>query len=244
MSVHDRVARAATRRNLKHGVDLIEIYATASLPQVTPDFQPFSQLSVDEVRAVVTEARRWRKDVAAHAYGGDGARNAILGGVRSIEHGLFLDEEIIRLLIEHDVFWCPTLHVYSAEPRLDRFGEAFMNGIKARHRHSFEAAVASGVRIAFGTDAGGFDAGENAREFRVMVALGMPPLDAIRSATVRGAELLHRENDLGRVAPGYLADTIAVEGDPLSDITTLERVGFVMKGGAVVRPPASGSGRA
>jgi imidazolonepropionase-like amidohydrolase len=226
---------AAARRNLKYGVDLIKIYATASLPQVTADFEPFSQLSVEEVAAVVAEARRWRKDVAAHAYGGDGARNAILGGVRSIEHGLFLDDEIIRLLIEHGVFWCPTLHVYSAEPGLDRFGEAFMNGVKARHKHGFQAALASGVKIAFGTDAGGFEAGENAREFRVMVDYGMTPLDAIRSATVRGAELLRRENDLGRVAPGYLADIIAVDGDPLDDITTLERVGFVMKGGAVVR---------
>jgi imidazolonepropionase-like amidohydrolase len=225
----------ATRRNLKYGVDLIKIYATASLPQVTPDFQPFSQLSVDEVKAVVTEAARWRKDVAAHAYGGDGARNAILGGVRSIEHGLFLDRGIIELLIDRGVFWCPTLWVYSAEPGLDRFGEDFMNGIKTRHRQGFQAALKAGVRIAFGTDAGGFDAGKNASEFKVMVEYGMSPLDAIRSATTVGAELLRKENDLGTVAPGHHADIIAVAGDPLKDISTLERVVFVMKGGTVVK---------
>jgi imidazolonepropionase-like amidohydrolase len=225
----------ATRRNLKYGVDLIKIYATASLPQVTPDFQPFSQVSVDEVRAVVTEAARWRKDVAAHAYGGDGARNAILGGVRSIEHGLFLDRAIIELLVDKGVFWCPTLWVYNAEPGLDRFGEAFMTGIKTRHRKGFEAALKAGVKIAFGTDAGGFEAGENASEFKVMVEFGMSPLDAIRSATTVGAELLRKETDLGAVAPGHHADIIAVAGDPLEDISTLEQVVFVMKGGTVVK---------
>ena len=227
---------AATRRNLKYGVDLVKIYATASLPQVTPDFQPFSQLSVDEVKAVVTEARRWGKDVAAHAYGGEGGRNAILGGVRSIEHGLFLDEDLIRLLLDHGTFWCPTLYVYSAEPGLDRFGQAFMDGIRARHRQAFRAALEAGVKIAFGTDAGGFEAGENAKEFKVMVDYGMTPVDAIRSATVRGAELLRKDNDLGRVAPGCFADIIAVHGNPLEDITALEKVAFVMKDGVVVKP--------
>jgi imidazolonepropionase-like amidohydrolase len=226
---------AATRHNLKYGVDLIKIYATASLPQVTPGFEPFSQLSVDEVKAVVTEATRWRKDVAAHAYGGEGARNAILGGVRSIEHGLFLDRELIELLVDKGVFWCPTLWVYTAEPGLDRFGDAFMTGIKTRHRKGFEAALKAGVKIAFGTDAGGFEAGENASEFKVMVEFGMTPLDAIRSATTVGAELLRMEKDLGAVAPGHHADIIAVAGDPLKDVSILERVDFVMKGGAVVK---------
>jgi imidazolonepropionase-like amidohydrolase len=227
---------AAARRNLKYGVDLVKIYVTASLPQVTPDFQPFSQMSVEEVKAVVAEARRWSKDVAAHAYGGDGGRNAILGGVRSIEHGLFLDADLIRLLVDHGTFWCPTLYVYSAEPGLDRFGQAFMDGIRARHRQAFRWALEAGVKIAFGTDAGGFEAGENAKEFKVMVEYGMTPVDAIRSATVRGAELLRRDNDLGRVAPGCFADIIAVHGNPLDDITALEKVAFVMKDGVVVKP--------
>ena len=226
---------AAARRNLKYGVDLVKIYVTASLPQVTRDFQPFSQFSVEEVSAVVAEATRWGKDVAAHAYGGDGGRNAILAGVRSIEHGLFLDADLIRLLVEHDTFWCPTLYVYSAEPGLDRFGQAFMDGIRARHRQAFRLALEAGVRIAFGTDAGGFEAGENAKEFKVMVDYGMSPADAIRSATIRGAELLRREDDLGRVAPGCFADIIAVSGNPLDDITALQDVTFVMKNGLVVK---------
>jgi imidazolonepropionase-like amidohydrolase len=226
---------AVVRRNMKYGVDLIKIYTSGSLPQVTPDFEPFSQFSVDEVKAVVAEAARWHKDVAAHAYGGVPARNAIEGGVRSIEHGLFLDDGIIELLVKKGVFWCPTLHVYTAEPGLERFGEAFMDAVKARHKKGFQAAIKAGAKIAFGTDAGGFEHGANAQEFRVMVDHGMTPLQAIRSATVVGAELLRKEKDLGAVAPGHLADIIAVDGDPLRDVTVLEHVKFVMKGGAVVK---------
>jgi len=226
---------AAVRRNVKYGVNLIKIYATGSLPQVSADFDVLWQFSVDEVKAVVAEAARWNKDVAAHAYGGRGARNAIEGGVRSIEHGQLLDDAIIELMVEKGVFWCPTLFLYYAEPGLERFGEAFMNDIRARHKRSFQAALRAGVKITFGTDAGGFDAGRNAREFKVMVDFGMTPLDAIRSATIRGAELLRKESDLGVIAPHRFADLIAVDGDPLKDITTLERVKFVMKGGVVVK---------
>ena len=226
---------AAARRNLKYGVDLIKIYATGSLPQVTPDFEAFWQFSVDEVKAVVAEAARWHKDVAAHAYGGVGARNAILGGVRSIEHGQLFDDEIVALLVDKGVFWCPTMYLYFAEPGLERFGRVFMDAIRARHKKSFQAALKAGVKIAFGTDAGGFDAGANAREFEVMVDYGMTPLDAVRSATIRGAELLRKENDLGAVAPGRLADIIAVDGDPLKDIAALQRVQLVMKGGTVLK---------
>jgi len=227
---------AAVRRNVKYGVDQIKIYVTGSLPQVTrPDFQPLPQMSLEDVRAVVAEASRFHKDVAAHAYGGTGARNAIEGGVRSIEHGLFLDEEAIRLMASHGVFYCPTLYVYTSEPGLDRNGADFMNGVRARHRSSFQMAMKDGVKIVFGTDAGGFDHGMNAQEFRFMVDGGMSPLEAIRSATIRPAELLRKEKDLGAVAPGYFADMIAVDGDPLRDIGAMTHVGFVMKGGVVVK---------
>ncbi len=225
----------AVRRNLKYGVDLIKIYASGSLPQVTPDFQPFCQFSVDEVKAVVDEAARWNRDVAAHAYGGAAARHAIEGGVRSIEHGILLDEELIELMAKRDVYWCPTLHVYAAEPGLERFGEAFMTEIKNRHKRAFQLALGAGVKIAFGTDAGGFEHGKNAQEFRVMVDHGMTPVQAIRSATVVAAELLRKTGDIGTIAPGRLADIIAVEGDPGRDVASLERVAFVMKEGTIVK---------
>lgn len=227
---------AAVRRNVKAGVDHIKIYVTGSLPQVTrPDFQPLPQMSIEDVKTIVAEAARFHKDVAAHAYGGIGARNAIEGGVRSIEHGLFLDEEMIRLMASRGVFYCPTLYVYTSEPGLERNGVDFLNGVRARHKAAFQMAMKAGVKIAFGTDAGGFDHGMNAQEFRFMVDDGMSALEAIRSATIRGAELLRKQKDLGAIAPGYFADIIAVDGDPLRDIGAMTHVGFVMKNGVVVK---------
>jgi imidazolonepropionase-like amidohydrolase len=227
---------AAVRRNVKYGVDQIKIYVTGSLPQVSrADFQPLAQMSLDDVKAIVAEASRFHKDVAAHAYGGIAARHAIEGGVRSIEHGLFLDQETIQMMARLGVFYCPTVYVYTSEPGLDRNGVEFMNEVRARHKQAFQMAMKAGVKIVFGTDAGGFDHGANAQEFKFMVEDGMSPMEAIRTATVRGAELLRREKDLGAVAPGHLADIIAVEGDPLRDITSMTRVKFVMKGGVVAK---------
>jgi imidazolonepropionase-like amidohydrolase len=227
---------AAVRRNVKYGVDQIKIYVTGSLPQVArPDFQPLPQMSTEDVKTIVAEASRFHKDVAAHAYGGAGARSAVEGGVRSIEHGLFLDRETIQLMASRGVFYCPTLYVYTAEPGLDRNGVEFMNGVRERHKQAFQMAERAGVKIVFGTDAGGFDHGMNAQEFQFMVDDGMFPIEAIRSATTRGAELLRKEQDLGAVAPGHLADIIAVEGDPLRDIRAMTKVRFVMKGGVVVK---------
>jgi imidazolonepropionase-like amidohydrolase len=227
---------ATVRRDAKYGVDLIKIYVTGSLPQVKrPDFEPLSQMSLEDVKTIVTEASRFHKDVAAHAYGGVGARNAIEGGVRSIEHGLFLDQDTIQLMVMHGVFYCPTLYVYTAEPGLERNGEAFMEGVRARHKQAFQMAHKAGVKIAFGTDAGGFEHGQNAREFQFMVDDGMSPLEAIRSATVTGAELLRKEKEIGAIAPGHFADIIAVDGDPLRDVGALMRVKFVMKAGTVLK---------
>ncbi len=226
---------ALIRRDVKYGVDLIKIYVTGSLPQMSADFEPLSQFSREEVQTIVAEAARWHKDVAAHAYGGIGARNAIEGGVRSIEHGLLLDEETIGLMVKHGTYWCPTLAVYSLEPGLDRNGAAFMDRIRARHKQAFQAGLKAGVKIAFGTDVGGFEHGAGAREFQKMVEYGMTPLEAIRAATIRGAELLRRENDLGAIAAGHFADIIAVEEDPLRNIGAMTRVTFVMKGGTVVK---------
>jgi len=229
---------AEVRRQVKGGADWIKIYATGTLRHVDrKTLEPVGQLSRDDVQALVSEARRWRKDVAAHAYGGDGAKNAIRGGVRSIEHGMLLDDEAVDLLKQHGTYWVPTLSVYAAG--LDKDKTDFTRRIVDAHKESFQKALARGVRIAFGTDAGAIEHGTQAVEFARMVEYGMKPLEAIRAATTVAAELLRMEGQVGVLTPGAFADIIAVEGNPLEDITALRRVRFVMKGGSVAKrePP-------
>jgi imidazolonepropionase-like amidohydrolase len=224
------------RRQVKGGADWIKIYATGTLRHVDrTTLEPVSQLSLDDVQAIVSEAHRWRKDVAAHAYGGDGAKNAIRGGVRSIEHGMLLDDEAVDLLKQHGTYWVPTLAVYAAG--LDADKTDFTRRIVDRHKQSFQKALARGVKIVFGTDAGAIEHGTQAVEFGRMVDYGMKPLEAIRAATTVAAELLRMEGQIGALTPGAYADVIAVEGSPLEDITALQRVRFVMKNGAVAKQP-------
>lgn len=224
---------AEVRRQVKGGADWIKLYATGTLRHVDrKTLEPLGQLSLEDVQAVVSEARRWRKDVAAHAYGGDGAKNAILGGARSIEHGMLFDDEAVDLLKQHGTYWVPTLSVYAAG--LDKDKTDFTRRIVDRHKLSFQKALARGVKIVFGTDAGAIEHGTQAVEFRRMVDYGMKPLEALRAATTVAAELLRMEGQIGSLAPGAYADVIAVEGNPLEDVAALQRVRFVMKGGLVV----------
>lgn len=227
---------AEIRREVKYGADWIKLYATGTLRHVDPvTLEPLSQVSLDEVKAVVAEAARWHRDVAAHAYGGDGAKNAIRGGVRSIEHGMLMDDEALKLMVENGTFWCPTLLVYLPESAED--DTEMRRRIVAHHKEVFQKAMRMGVKICFGTDVGAFEHGTSAREFIKMVEYGMQPIDAIRSATVRAAELLRMEKQLGKVESGKLADIIAVDGNPLNDIKALTRVTFVMKDGRVFKSP-------
>ncbi|MEA2602509.1 MAG: hypothetical protein QOF89_3501 [Acidobacteriota bacterium] len=227
---------AEVRREVKQGVDWIKVYATGPMRYVDPvTLEPLSQFSEEDLRAVVEEAKRWHRDVAAHAYGGDGAKNAIRAGVRSIEHGMMLDDEGLRLLVEHGTWWCPTLAVYVPTTKED--DTEIRRRIVAHHKEVFQKAMKMGVKIVFGTDAGAFEHGTQAKEFVRMVDYGMSPLEALRSATVRGAELLRMEKEIGTLAPGKAADVIAVAGDPLKDIALLGRVDFVMKGGQVYKAP-------
>jgi len=221
------------RRQVKAGADWIKLYATGTLRHVDPrTLEPIGQVSVEDVRAVVDEARRWRRDVAAHAYGGDGARNAVEGGVRSLEHGMMIDDALFKLMVERGTYWCPTLSVYLPEPgQIER--DELRRRISERHREAFRSGLAAGVKIVFGTDVGAFPHGTGAREFPRMVEYGMSPIEAIRSATTRAAELLRMDDRIGAIAPGLLADVIAVDGDPLRDITALQRVRFVMKDGRI-----------
>jgi imidazolonepropionase-like amidohydrolase len=227
---------AAVRRNVKYGADWIKIYATGPMRYVDPTtLEPLAQFSLEDVRAIVQEAARWHRDVAAHAYGGEGAKNAIRGGVRSLEHGMMLDDEALRLLVEHGTYWVPTLMVYV--PRAPEDDTELRRKIVASHKAVFQKALRMNVKIAFGTDAGAFEHGTQAREFQMMVDYGMKPLEAIRAATTRASELLRMEKQIGSIEPGKFADIIAVEGDPLADINALARVRFVMKAGQVYKSP-------
>jgi imidazolonepropionase-like amidohydrolase len=227
---------AEVRREVKYGADWIKLYATGTIRHVDPvTLESLSQVSVEDVKAIVAEAKRWRRDVAAHAYGGDGAKNAIRGGVRSIEHGMMLDDEALKLMVEHGTYLCPTLSVYF--PAHEEDNNEFRRKIIASHKAAFQKAMQMGVKIAFGTDVGAYEHGTSAREFVRMVEYGMKPVDAIRSATVRASELLRMENQIGTIAPGKFADVIAVEGNPMDDIKALQKVTFVMKAGQVYKSP-------
>jgi len=158
---------AEVRREVKYGADWIKIYATGTLRHVDPvTLEPLSQVSVEDVKAVVQEAARWHRDVAAHAYGGQGAKNAILGGVRSIEHGMLMDDETMKMLVDHGTFWCPTLTVYLPETQED--ATEMRHRIVAHHKEVFQKAMKMGVKIIFGTDVGAFEHGTSAREFVLM----------------------------------------------------------------------------
>jgi imidazolonepropionase-like amidohydrolase len=227
---------AEVRRQVKYGADWIKLYATGTLRHVDPEtLDSLSQVSLEEVQAVVAEAKRWRRDVAAHAYGGDGAKNAIRGGARTIEHGMMLDDEALDLMVEHGTYWCPTLSIYV--PTTEEEDTEKQRRIVASHKQVFQRAMRKGVKIAFGTDVGAYEHGTSAKEFVRMVDYGMKPIDAIRSATVRGAELLRMEDQIGTIEPGKFADVIAVEGNPVENIGALGRVAFVMKAGKVYKSP-------
>ncbi len=232
----------AVRTNLKNGADFIKILATGAVLSkgITPGAQQYSD---EEIRAAVVEARRWGKFVAAHAHGAEGIKASIRAGVRTVDHGSDLDDEAVALLkaSNRQVFYVPTLHVFAA---IDRSGKG--NPIpeserdRARQIRSiaiagFRRAVLAGLPIGFGTDALVIPHGENAKEFAERVELGESPMAAIVAATSLNAEIMGWRDRVGSLNAGKLADVIAVPGDPLRDITVLERVGFVMKGGVTYR---------
>ncbi|MEV4253077.1 amidohydrolase family protein [Spirillospora sp. NPDC049652] len=219
------------RRQIKMSADWIKIYCTSTRRHVDPEtMEPLHQMTVEDVSAIVAEAARYRRDVAAHAYGGDGAQAAILGGVRTLEHGPLLTEDDLRLLAERGTYWVPTLGTYHKRQHTD-FDRRFVS----RHEGAFRRALELGVKIAFGTDVGSYDHGGQMSEFALMVEYGMEPMAVIRSATVVAAEVLRRDGQVGTLADGAHADLIAVDGDPLTDIGSLTRVQFVTQGGRVFR---------
>ncbi len=241
--------RAQVRRHHKYGADVIKVCVTGGVLSLTDDVDT-PQLTQAEMDAIVDEAHALRRKVAVHAHGATGAKRAIRAGADSIEHGTFLDDEAFAMMRARGTLLVPT-------PLNDRYyDEQIARGArieprvrekmaiaKTARRDSLKRALAHGVRIAFGTDAGVFPHGRNAEQLGVLVDWGMRPIDALRSATSVDAELLGLQAKIGTLEPGKLADLIAVPGDVLRDIRATERVLFVMKEGAVVRddrphPPA------
>jgi imidazolonepropionase-like amidohydrolase len=236
-------AREAVRQRYKDGSDLIKITATGGVLSTARNGQN-PQFMDDELEAVIETATDYGFHVAAHAHGAEGMKRAIRAGVHSIEHGTFMDDEAIALFKEHGTWYVPTIlagKYVGEKAEVDGFFPEVVRpkaaAIGPQIFDTFARAYEAGVRIAFGTDCGVSPHGQNAQEFALMVAGGMPPMEAIQSATLRGAELLGIEDELGTVEPGKIADLVAVEGDPLQDITRLESMAFVMKDGVTVVAP-------
>ena len=231
-------ARKAAREQLDHGADWIKVYMTHR-SWVGKNGELVSQptLTVEELRAVVDETHGWGKKVACHAYSGIGLHRALDGGCDSIEHGLDLDDAAIAQMLKQGTWYVPTLSVYYTDWAAADTADGQRDRLRASvHEVSFKRAMKAGVKIVFGTDMGGIPWTEPiAQEFSRMVEFGMLPMDAIQSATSRAAVMLDMEGRIGVVAPGALADIVAVTGDPLRDIKVLETVQFVMKDGKVFR---------
>jgi imidazolonepropionase-like amidohydrolase len=239
----DADARKAVRQRYKDGADVIKITATGGVLSYAKSGQN-PQFRLDEVKAVVDIAHDYGFKVAAHAHGDEGIRRASDGGVDSIEHGTFMSDATLAAMKKNGTWYVATISagVFVGEkarepgyyPEIVR-PKALAVGPQIQR--TFARAWKAGLKIAFGTDAGVFPHGQNAREFELMVAAGMPAIEAIRAATVRAAELLGAEADLGTLAPGKYADVVAVPGDPLADIGLTRTPSFVMKGGVVYRQP-------
>ncbi len=236
----------AVRLHYKLGDDLIKIMPSGGvLDESSSGDNP--QLTLDEIRAVVSTAHDYGFTVAAHAHGAEAIRRAVLGGVDSIEHGTFMNDEDMQLMKQHGTWYVPTIIAGSfvAEkskvpgyypPQVAAKAAAIGSQILATAGRAYRA----GVKIAFGTDAAVYPHGQNAHELELMVQAGMPPMYALQAATTHAAQLLKHDKDLGSIAPGKLADVIAVSGDPLADIGTMKHVMFVMKAGVPYKQDGKG----
>lgn len=232
--------RHVVRAQVKYGVDVIKILATGGVLS-KGDSPGAPQFSFEELKVAADEAHMAGRKIAAHAHGAQGIKNAILAGIDSIEHASLIDDEGIRLAKDHGTYL--DMDIYNDDYILGKaveFGLPKENVEKEKmvgrvQRENFQKAVKAGAKMAFGTDAGVYPHGDNAKQFFYMVKFGMTPAQAIRAATSSAADLIGRFKDVGTLEPGKFADVIAVTGDPLQDVRALENVGFVMKGGEVVK---------
>ena len=228
------------REVIKYGADVIKICATGGVLSKGDDPNA-SQFTLDEIRAIVADAHRLGRRVAAHAHGAEGVRWASEAGVDSVEHGHLMDDAAIATLKKNGTYLVPTLFLTEymqqnmARNDVPEFSQQKMRWIAGAAQQNVKKAFAAGVKVAFGTDAAVYPHGLNAGEFHVYVKLGMTPLAAIQTATINAADLLGWSKQVGTLEPGKFADLIAVDGDPTKDVTTLEHVRFVMKGGVVYK---------
>lgn len=229
-----------TREVIKYGAGVIKFCSTGGVLSLGDDPKA-AEFTLDEMKAIVAEAHRLGRKVAAHAHGGDGLKHAVLAGVDSIEHGTYIDEEAVTLMKERGTYLVPTLYLtdwflenyqkFNLPPSVVAKAKQVMPEMKKNIGRAFQL----GVPVAFGTDSAVYPHGLNAREFAVYVRMGMTPIQSIQTATVHASKLLGWENNVGAIEAGKYADLIAVDGDPTKDVTELERVKWVMKGGAVFK---------
>ena len=234
-------ARKAVRQRYKDGADLIKITATAGVLSQAKDASG-AQFTEEELKAIVETAKDYGFTVAAHAHGAEGMKRAIRAGVTSIEHGSYMDDEAIALCKKHGTWYVPTIIAGKSTADSATIPGYYSDLVTPKAlavgphiQATFAKAYKAGVKIAFGTDAGVFRHGRNGKEFAYMTEGGMPALEAIRCATLNAAELLGVTDLLGVIEKGKLADIVAVNGDPVKDISAMERVGFVMKNGVVYK---------
>lgn len=233
-------ARKAVREQISYGADWIKVYSDRSYfvrqDGVLDDIPTFT---LDELRAIVDEAHRQHHKVASHAMALNGVHNSVEAGVDSIEHGNYISDADLKTMAQKGIYYIPTIYVgeYVAPGRAAAGAKVWLEMLKI-HEQTFRRALNAGVKVVFGTDVGGFDWGiDPAKEFPYMVKYGMTPVQAIRAATTTAAEMLGMQNDVGSIATGKYADIVAVKGDPLSDISLLEKIDFVMKGGEIYKSP-------
>jgi len=231
----------AVREHYKDGDDLIKIMPSGGvLDESASADNP--QMTLAEIKAVVAAAHDYGFTVAAHAHGAEAIRRAVLGGVDSIEHGTFMNDEDMKLMKEHGTWYVPTIIAGKYVEEMAGKPGYYPPQVAAKARQvgpiiqaTAGKAYRAGVKIAFGTDAAVYPHGQNAKEFKYMVDAGMPPMFVLQAATTHDAELLHQADRLGRLAPGYVGDVIAVPGNPLEDITLMQKVNFVMKDGVIYK---------
>ena len=231
----------AVRQHYKDGVDAIKIMPSGGvLDESSSADNP--QMTLDEIKAVVAAAHDYGFTVAAHAHGAEGIRRAVVGGVDSIEHGTFMDDADMKLMKEHGTWYVPTIIAGKYVEEKANVPGYYPAQIAAKARQvgpviqqTASRAYKAGVKIAFGTDAAVYPHGQNAKEFAYMVEAGMPAAYALQAATTHAAELLKKSKDLGSIEAGKYADIVAVSGNPLDDITVMQKVGFVMKAGQVYK---------
>ncbi|MCH2032020.1 MAG: amidohydrolase family protein [Tenacibaculum sp.] len=238
-SVED--AKKAVRQRYKNGADCIKITATGGVLSVAKSGDN-PQFTLEEVKAICDMAKDYGMHVAAHAHGDEGMQRAIIGGVKTIEHGTYMSDATMELMKKHDVYLVPTITAgkeVEEKAKVDGYYPAIVVPkaltVGPQIQGTFAKAYKRGVGIAFGTDAGVFKHGNNGKEFRYMVEAGMPVMETIQAATITNAKILKMENEIGQIKPGFYADIIAVDEEPSKNIKVMEEVKFVMKDGVVYK---------